>query len=208
MIQGQDNNVPEPQHVDFVVMTTIRRERIETNVDTHNDCSFMASISGTVMTVASSILGLISVPNILFGTNVTIGTTVQSQTSGAPGGPGVYTIFPSQNVASEKMACGTQNDLQPTRITVQLDVHGPNSADNSQTISTLFRDDFATLFFFKSGVDVRPLYADDPKQVPFLNAEQQYETRYIVEAVLQANQVIAPPQDYADQLLVTLEEVL
>lgn len=208
VIAGQDNRVPEPAHVDFVVMTTIRRERIETNFDTRNDCSFTASISGTVMAVTGSILGLISVPNVLFGTNVTLGTKITAQTSGPPGAPGNYTVSVAQTVASEKMACGTQNDMQATRVVIQLDVHGPNSADNAQTISTLVRDDFAEISIAASGFDISSLYAEDPKQVPFLNAEQQYETRYIVEAMLQANQVIAPPQDYADQLHVTLEEVL
>lgn len=208
VVEGLDNRVPEPSHVDFVVMTTIRRERIETNVDSRADVSFTASISGTVMTVTASILGLISVPNVLFGTGVTAGTMITSQTSGPPGGPGNYTVNIAQTVVSEKMACGTQNDMQPTRVVIQLDVHGPNSADNAQTISTLMRDDFAEISFAASGYDVQSLFADDPKQVPFLNAEQAYETRYIVEAMLQANQVIAPPQDYADQLHVTMEEVL
>ena len=88
---------------------------------------------------------------------------------------------------------------------MQLDVHGPNSSDNAQTISTLFRDEYGTAFFSAFGYDVRPLYADDPKQIPFLNSEQQYETRYVIDAVLQANQIIAPPQQYAQQLKVTIE---
>ena len=206
IIEGQDNRVSEPSVDDFVVMTTIRRERIETNIDTSNDCAFTASISGTVLTVTNMELGKIAIGNLLFGIGVAAGTVISGAGTGS-GGAGTYIVSISQTVSGELMASGTQNDLQPTRVTVQLDVHGPHSADNAQTISTLFRDDFGTLAFLASGYDVRPLYADDPKQVPFLNAEQAYETRWIVEAVLQANQVIAPPQQYAQQIQVTLESV-
>ena len=208
VIRGQDNRVPEPFGTDFVVMTTIRRERIETNVNMRNDCSFTASISGTALTVTASVLGLISVPNALLGTGVAAGTMITAQTSGAGGGPGTYTVDTAQTVASGKMACGTQLDMRPTDVVIQLDVHGPNSADNAQTIVTLLRDGFGVAAFNASGFDIAPLYADDPKQVPFLNAEQQFETRYIIEARLQANQIVAPPQDYADQLQVALNEVL
>ena len=44
VIQGQDNRVSEPSVGDFVVITPIRRERIETNTDTFNDCAFTGSI--------------------------------------------------------------------------------------------------------------------------------------------------------------------
>jgi hypothetical protein len=36
--------------------------------------------------------------------------------------------------------------------------------------------------------------------MPFMNAEQQWETRWIVEAALQVNQLVTPPQQYADQV--------
>lgn len=104
-------------------------------------------------------------------------------------------------------ALGQTTALAPTKITYQLDVHGPNSADNAQTISTLLRDDYAVQSFINSGLgDITPLHASDPSQQPFTNAEGQYETRWIVEAVLQANIAVTVPQDYATALKVTLEE--
>jgi hypothetical protein len=114
----------------------------------------------------------------------------------------------STNVHTYDVAAGTQNILQPTKVTVQLDVHGPNSADNAQTISTLFRDDYAVRFFAASGADVAPFYADDPKQMPFTNEQQQVENRWVVDAVMQANQAIAGiPQQFADQLDVSVIDV-
>ncbi len=191
VIQGQDNRVPEPSVGDFVVITPIRRDRVETNTDTFNDCAFTGSIAAQTLTVTAVELGTITIGNTLFGAGVAAGTNITGFYSGL-GGPGTYIVNISQTVSSTLMASGVENDMQPTRVTMQLDVHGPNSSDNAQTISTLFRDEYGTAFFSNSGYDVRPLYADDPKQVPFINSEQQYETRYVIDAVLQANQIIAP----------------
>lgn len=218
VIRGQDNRVPEPSANDFVVMTAIRRDRIETNTDTRNDCAFNGSIAGTTLTITSIQYGVVTIGNTLFGAGVASGTKITAFGTGT-GGIGTYTINISQNVSglvifdavavssmsTLLMASGTQLDLQPTRITIQLDVHGPNSADSAQTISTLFRDEYGTAFFSESGYDVQPLYADDPKQIPFINAEQAYETRYVIDAVLQANQVVAPPQQYLQQIEITIE---
>jgi len=207
VVAGLDNRVPEPQFSDFVVMTAIRRERIETNVDGFADCAFTASIAGTVMTVSAVRLGLIGSGATLFGTGVASNTTITTQLSGAPGGTGTYTVSPSQTAASGTMSAGSESFLQPTEITYQLDVHGPNSADNAQVVTTLFRDQFGIDVFAASGFDVAPLHADDPRQVPFINAESQYENRWIVEAHLQANQVVSLPLQFADAANVTLQEV-
>jgi hypothetical protein len=214
VFEGQDNRVSEPSNTDFVTMTTILRQRIETNVDTYADCAFTASIAGTVMTVTAVRLGALTIGNLMVGgLNVAAGTTIVSQTSGPAGGPGTYTVSQSQTVASEEMACGVENILQPTKVTIQLDVHSANvgnASDMAQTISTLFRDDYATIWFYRQGYAAQgivPLYADDPKQIPFINAEQQYETRYVVEAVLQVNQVVTPPQQFADNVIVHTIEV-
>jgi hypothetical protein len=135
VVKAQDNRVPEPRGENFVTMTPILRDRLETNVHTYSD--------------------------------------------GYPSAP------------------STKSILEPTKVTVQLDVHGPASADNAQVISTLFRDEYAVTAFAATGFDVTPLYADDPKQVPFVNGEQQVEERWIVEAVMQCNPSITVPQDFA-----------
>ena len=199
VIQGQGNRVPEPEGSDFVVMTPILKERLETNSWSWADVAFTGSISGQTLTVTAIDFGTILVGAALFGTNVASGTIISALGTGT-GGTGTYTVSNSQTVASEVMACGAINIKQPTKVTVQLDVHGPNSSDNAQTISTLFRDDYAVQNFYASGFDVMPLYAGDPKQIPFINAEQQYENRYVIDAVMQANEVVSPPQQYAGTL--------
>lgn len=197
VVLGQDNRVPEPNEADFVVMTRLRADRLATNIDTYADVAFQGSINGTVLTVTSMIMGQILVGSTLFGTNVAAGTTISSFGSGT-GGVGTYNLSgAAQTVASEVMASGAFSVLQKTNVLYQLDVHGPNSTDNAQIITTLFRDEYATRQFHTLLPSVEPLFADDPKQVPFINENQQWEYRWVVEARLQANQTVVVPQEFA-----------
>jgi hypothetical protein len=185
------------------------RPRISTNVDTYVDAVFTGSIVGTLLTITAvnpKFTGQISLGSVIFGSGVAANTTVTALESGA-GGLGTYMVTPTQAVASETLAAGTEALLQPTEVVVQLDVHGPCSADNAQVISTLFRDDFAVQQFATSGFDVTPLYAEDPKQVPFINAEQAFEDRWIVDVHMQANQTIVVPQQFAQAIKVVLHEI-
>lgn len=100
-----------------------------------------------------------------------------------------------------------KNALQSTRLDIQIDVHGPASADNTQIISTLFRDDFSTDYFDRSGIDAQALYASDPQQVPFLNGEEQWESRWTMDLSIQINQVVQVGQEFADKLVAGLIDV-
>lgn len=207
IVEGQDNRVSEPSGSDFVVFWVLNRNRLETNVDAFADCAFTASIAGTLLSVSTVQIGSIATGATLFGSGVAAGTTISGTLSGT-GGVGTYLVSISQNIASQQMASGSATVLQPVEVMLQLDVHGPNSSDNAQLITTLFRDDFAFQIFQQSGFDVVPLYADDPKQIPFINAEQQYEYRWVVEARLQANQVVLGlPQQFASSITVTTQSV-
>lgn len=206
VVQAQTNLVPEPAVPDFVTMTPIMQSRLETNVDTYEDVSFTAGISTSTMTVSAVAFGELAVGQVVFGVGVSALTKIIALGTGT-GGVGTYVVTPSQTVASRKMASGGERFLQPTRVTVQLDVHGPNSAENAQTISTLFRDDFAVQAFKASGFDVAPLYVSDPKQLPFENENAQVENRWVIDAVMQSNQVIRAPQQFADELEAALIDV-
>lgn len=102
---------------------------------------------------------------------------------------------------------GTQNFQRATRSTIQIDIHGPSSADNAAMIETLYRSEYATDSFKASGLDIQPLYCEDAKQMPFINGENQYEQRWIIYAVIQYNPVTAVPQDFADTLDVNIVSV-
>jgi hypothetical protein len=97
--------------------------------------------------------------------------------------------------------------MQETEVAMQLDVHGPNSPENAQVITTLMRDEFATAFFDALGSGVSPLHADDPKQVPFILDAQQYEDRWVVQALLQADIVVSVPQQSAESVVAAVIDV-
>lgn len=202
VVQGQGNRVPQVRAPDFVVFTDIRRERLSTNVSEFADCSFTASIAGTLMNVTALEFGTIEIGDQLFGTGLVAGTTTVIDVVSGSGGVGSYTVSPGQAVPSQGMACGVQQITQPGEIVFQVDVYGPNSADNAQVVTTLFRDAYATQFFEAASPEVSPLHADDPRQVPFLDENDQIETRWIVEARLQANQSLKIAQQFADTLSV------
>lgn len=95
---------------------------------------------------------------------------------------------------------GSRSITQETRVTIQLDVHGPKSADNAQVISTMLRDMAACDSFKGSGFDIQPLYTSDPRQLPFITGEDQYEDRWSLDVEIQANPIVTVPQDFAAEL--------
>ena len=206
--RAQYNRVPEPIAGDFVLMTPMARERLETNVDDAADSVFKGSITGTELDVSEFDYGTpIAVGSPVFGVGVADNTYVTALGTGS-GGVGSYVVSPSQTVAGPiVLAAGGKTMLMPTQVTVQIDVHGPSSADNAQVIATAFRDDYAVQYFVDSGFDMAPLYAGEPHQAPFLNDQQQVEFRWVIDAVLQVNPVVTVPQQFADQLVVGLIDV-
>lgn len=209
VIEYQDNRAAEPASPDFVVMSTTLRRRLATNLDSSSDAKFTGSIADDVMTISHVFSGEVEVGDVVFGVGVMAGTTVVGFLSGT-GGVGTYQVAPgAQTVASTTLSAGSTEITQPTEFTVQLDVHGPNSADFAQTISTLWRDAFGVDLFANQDPNygVTPLHADDPKQVPFVNDSQQYEWRWVVEALAQANPVVSVPQQYADVVAVKVVSV-
>lgn len=206
VVEAQDNRVPEPADEDFVVMTLLRRERIETNRDSDADAIFTGAIAAAVLTISAVNYGSIGVGSIIFGVGVAAGTKITALGTGT-GGIGTYSVTPSQTVGSRPIAAGAQAFLQPVKCVMQLDIHGPTSADNAQVISTLMRDAYGVTAFAALNPNVIPLLADDPRQMPFLNAAQQYENRWVVEAWLQANVTLTAPLQYADVLAVDVVSV-
>lgn len=197
IVQGQDNDVAEPKG-DFVVITVIRRERISTNVDTYQDCKFTGSVSGTIVTVGPIAFGTPTVGNLLFGTGA-----VQNPVIMAVNSNGTLTLSTPATTPTKALSCGVKSIQQSTRVVFQLDIHSPDmgrASDYAQAISTVMRDDTGALLLQASGLPISPLFADDPKQIPFMNKERQYESRYVVECHLQADQVITPPQEFADRV--------
>lgn len=97
--------------------------------------------------------------------------------------------------------------MQPVQCVMQLDVHGPQAANNAVVISTIFRSSYAVDFFSANSPGIAPLFADDPRQMPFVTAAQQYEDRYIVEANLQVNQTVTATAQSARALELDITNV-
>ncbi|AWB21237.1 hypothetical protein DA075_10195 [Methylobacterium currus] len=200
VVQGQDNNVTAPQAADYVVMTILRRERIATNVVAWQDCTLVGSAAGTVLTVERVTLGTLEAGRPLYGTGISPDPIIV-----AINGDGTATLSSPAVFASRPLAAGVRAMRQATRVVMQLDVHSDDlsrASDTAQAIATVLRDLSGVEMLRASGHPITPLHADDPKQVPFVNAEGQYESRYVVEAHLQADQTLLLPQQYADRLKV------
>jgi len=216
-LRGQSNRVPEPPDTNFIVMWPLNRERLDTNVDTYADCVFTASIANSVMNVTAVNLlfpGTIKVGASVWGAGLTPnGVTVASLGTGT-GGIGTYNLAGSPpDTSSEVMAAGSEQLQQNMDFQIQLDVHGPLSGDNSFTIATIFRDDRGVQLFdaacaaINIPVLLAPLYVEDPRQLPFINDQQQYETRYVVVFHIQVNQSLQLPQQFMAEVEVTLYEI-
>ena len=168
------------------------------------------SIAGTwsLLDVTAVQFGTIGVGALLFGVNVAAATVINQQLSGTSGGIGTYAASPSQTIGSEKMAAGVKILQQNAKCICQIDFHsGDNSSsDMAQIVSTVFRDESGVDLFAAQDPNygVVPLYADDPREVPFVNAEQAYEWRYVVDARMQVNQVVSIPQQFADSLVLNI----
>lgn len=206
VVLGQANRVAEPHADDFVVFWPLRRPRIATNVDSSADCRVAGSIAGATLTVDSVSFGTLAVGRTLWGTGVASNTRITALGSGS-GGVGTYSVSPSQTAPLQTISGGATQVMEAAEIVFQLDVHGSTSGDNAQIIAALLRDPYAVEYFEASGFEVWPLYADDPRQMPFQNDQQQYENRWVIEAVLQANETVEIPQQYADEVDVGLVEI-
>lgn len=208
---GQNVRVPEPQVGDFIVMSSLSEERLETNETIFSDNICTGSIADTTLTVAAVSRGALAPGQLLtdYGYpagSIAANTTIVRQLTGPTGGVGTYQVSVTQTLASETLYAGTRADLVGTKWTAQLDVHGPNSANNVRTIDTLFRSEVATNFFQEQGYAVVPLYCGDAHQTPFENAEQEVEYRWVIDACLEIGAVITTPQMFADKIKVMTVE--
>lgn len=104
----------------------------------------------------------------------------------------------------------TLDTEQGTQIRMQLDLYGAAAGDWAVMMSTVLRSEYACTAL--AGADpanpvVVPLYAGDEFNAPLDDSEQQYESRWTLEAILQYNPVTTVPMQFADTLTVTLINV-
>lgn len=211
VVEGQDNRVSEPSAGDYVVMWPIMRPRLATNLDQFVDTAFTGSIADDEMTVTEVAYGAIAVGAQVFGVDVESNTLVVAQTSGPAGGAGTYTVSVEQDLGSRTLSSGQLSVQTEVEVVVQLDFHSADLAtagNKAQTVATLFRDAYACDVIGAANAAVSPLFAEDPRQSPFISGEQQYETRWTVDVHLQANQTVSGiPQQFAAAAVVEVVSV-
>lgn len=84
-------------------------------------------------------------------------------------------------------------------IEVQIDFYGVNSGDFCRAVEMAFRTSYACSQFPNT---VRPLYCSQGMQAPLINAELQYQSRWVLSAYLQYNPALKVPQQYPNELKV------
>jgi hypothetical protein len=90
-------------------------------------------------------------------------------------------------------------------FSMQLDVCGKSAGDQARLIALLFRSDYACRFF--EPYSIQPLYLDDPKHMPVVNGEEQYEQRWMTTLHLQFNPSVNVPAEFMDSASVVLVDV-
>jgi hypothetical protein len=208
---GVNTRVPEPIVGDFVILTQgPSQTRLEWNETSYADNVLTGSISGTTLTVSSVAKGAVPIGALLFDGNwpqvVIPNTVVQQQLTGDPGGIGTYQVSVSQQLNTEALYAGQRSDVAAAEWVVQLDIHGPNSSNNVRAVATMFRSDYATDWFAAQGLQIAPLFCDDGRYLPFENAEQQMEFRWVMEAHFQVGAVVTTPQQFFTQAKVETVE--
>lgn len=208
VLTAQQNRAAEPAGTSFAVMTPINFERLSTNADGSADVRFTGSIAAAVLTVTAVGIGTVTAGATLVGPGVAPNTVIGTQIGGTPGGAGTYNVTPSQTVGSETLSAGAKTMMQDSLITVQIDFHSADTTggDMAQIVSTALRDEFGVDFFGALAPPLNgvvPIHADNPRQAPFINAEQQYEWRWTVDCQLEVQQIVSVPQTYTDSVTVT-----
>lgn len=107
------------------------------------------------------------------------------------------------------------NSEQGTLLRVQLDCYGAASGDWGVALSTTIRSEYGCAQL--AGTDgegnpmvppvCQPLYVDDAKLGALVDTEDQYEQRWVVEAILQYNPVTSTPMQFANAVSVSLINV-
>jgi len=81
-----------------------------------------------------------------------------------------------------------------TRVDVQIDFYGVNSADFCKAVQSAFQTSYGYDNFPDT---VKPLYTSDGIQAPLVSGEQQWVSRWTLTVSLQYNPVVTAPQDSA-----------
>jgi hypothetical protein len=209
-VVGQVNRVPSLLG-DYAEFWPLSRPRLSTNLESPADSKFTATIAGTLMTVSAmdpnpNLNAPIGLNSVIFGVGLAANTVVVAPPGTGTGGVGTYTVSPSQTISTPQvMAAGSIVIEEDVEVVVQVDVHGPASAENASMLNAIFRSSYAADQLEPLGIS--PFYADDPRQVPFITAAAEYEYRWTVDLHMQVNLLVSIPMQFADAVVLTVANI-
>ncbi|HDI3034394.1 hypothetical protein G9G39_06850 [Cronobacter sp. EKM101R] len=93
------------------------------------------------------------------------------------------------------------------QVDIQVDIYGDNAGDRAVAVETTFASDYAWNKIKSLDARLAPLYSSPAIQAPMINAEEQWEERYVLTLSLQAHITISLPQDYFDKAEISTEMV-
>lgn len=85
----------------------------------------------------------------------------------------------------------------PTEYIIQLDFVGNNAASQASAVFATFTTNYVYQLF-PSGI--KPLYAQDARQMPLIDGETNYNQRWMLDVHIQYNPDLALPQEYFSNL--------
>jgi hypothetical protein len=99
-------------------------------------------------------------------------------------------------------------------VTYQIDIYGPNAADNMMIIFVLLRSDatseWLASYGLANGITLDTFYTDEPKRSVITNEEDQYEDHWITRVRLDTVQQVSSPVNFMSVLsnpAVTLHDI-
>lgn len=90
-----------------------------------------------------------------------------------------------------------------TQYYYQIDCYGPSAPDWADIIAVAWNSPWSCGQLNGTGLNapttkatLQSLYADEPQQITIVNAENNYEQRFMVKLYLQVNPIVSLPQDF------------
>lgn len=90
---------------------------------------------------------------------------------------------------------------------IQVDIYGDGAGDRAIALETVFTSGYAYEKIKALDERLAPLYSSAAIQAPMINAESQWQERYMLTLSLQAHITVSFPQDYFDKAEFTTQQV-
>lgn len=146
------------------------------------------------------------------------GLCIQAQANRVPMPKGQFCVltplrFPRLSTTREvkgdtgDAATSTTGYTEVRQADIQVDFYGENAGDRAIAVETTFASDYAWSKIKSLDARLAPLYSSPAIQAPMINAEDQWEERYLLTLSLQVHITVSLPQDYFDKAEISTDMV-